>query len=564
MKSDLKSLSVQTTARVAFAQIAIAIGFLYCTQGDAASPFGTFSVMRDGYDEKLAGAEWDRGTIRIDRVVQNGSGGFSWAENIDWGSMWAGTGLGNIPNDRNWVVWINSLPSWLRANSWEQTPNNWDTYYNLIKWVCGQLPSQVKVIEVANEKIWWVDDKIGFPDKASMAEYIKRTNWAVRASSRSNLIIAGPTWVFPDAYARDRFNELMDYQWSDGSRVINYLDAFSMHNYTGEYNPTTDQVKKFEDWIKDLDDWYGNLGIKGWLNKAHYWTEFGWSIANSDSRKTVSQENQARFISRGYSALKSKGANIALAFCMIPLDFNYNLDYALLNRDQTKRSSYWTANFATQWLNNVGTGVHTKSTNRHTIDFGARMVVWDSSSAYAYNTGSSLVEAKDMYGNAVTITNGNTVNIGQSPVYLIKNLSRNYRIKCKWGGKYLATTGSTSGSNVATSDYNANSASIKWSLERVSGTQDVYRIKNLSGNNYLRATGTEVGSNIDSYSYNADWWSERWRVEKVPNDPGVYRIYCMWAPNMYVQATGDQSGANVNITGYNADWWSSRWTLEPF
>jgi hypothetical protein len=126
------------------------------------------------------------------------------------------------------------------------------------------------------------------------------------------LIIAGPTWVFPDAYARDRFNELMDYQWSDGSRVINYLDAFSMHNYTGEYNPTTDQVKKFEDWIKDLDDWYGNLGIKGWLNKAHYWTEFGWSIANSDSRKTVSQENQARFISRGYSALKSKGANIAL------------------------------------------------------------------------------------------------------------------------------------------------------------------------------------------------------------------------------------------------------------
>jgi hypothetical protein len=169
--------------------------------GLAENPFGHFTINRGAWPQKMADAVWDRGTLKINKIAKSGST-FVWTENSSLNSGFCGTGFADMPADRKWVVWLTDLPTWLQSGTTIQTPNNWTDYENLIKWLVPQLPPQVKVIEIANERYFWGPSR-AWQTASVMGEYIKRTSLAIH-SINPDLIVAGPVWTDIVSYNRDR------------------------------------------------------------------------------------------------------------------------------------------------------------------------------------------------------------------------------------------------------------------------------------------------------------------------------------------------------------------------
>jgi len=95
-------------------------------------------------------------------------------------------------------------------------------------------------------------------------------------------------------------------------------------------------------------------------------------------------------------------------------------------------------------------------------------------------------------------------------IRLVSGSSDEYWIQSNWGEYYLHNTGSSSGSEVQTRDFNDSDNAQKWVLEEVSG--NIFRLKSQAGGKYLNAGNTEWN---DAQTLNLDnsWGSMQWILE---------------------------------------------------
>lgn len=422
----------------------------------AVGPFGTYTVTTDVLDQKLTSASWDRGRINLAPIRKDAGGNLYWSYDGDWTSpssdhtTWGSAdGFASIPNDRNWTLYMYSAvaggtqPAWM----WSSTPGvpvNWTDYENVIRWTVNQLPPQVKVIEVDNEPSWGAGKE--FPNVGAMADYVKHTYNAIKSSARSDLIVASPASWTAGPSRLDEFNTLANYTWGDGHYTFDYVDAIAQHHYTDwqdtRWADANTKAKQFGLWYTQLEEWYANLRSSAHIDqsKPTYFTEFGYTtfIGGANPRPDHTQAQQADNLAKSYVALRAMGASMILGFDMEgyaeiwtpdgylpPTRGTTSDDFSMINLDLSKRPSWYSSDFATTWLLNVGTGTghHTRTLFDgyyvDTVEFGDRSVIWtENPTAFAFNGGKTLAKAQDEYGANVAVTDGATVTISQSPVFL--------------------------------------------------------------------------------------------------------------------------------------------------
>ncbi len=445
--------------------------------GVSTNPFGQMGLNRGAWADKMPDAMWDRAFINLNTILYNGTT-FSWDQTVQnpasqgvngryYGDGCFGSANGTppwqyMPTDRNWVLCLVGLPSWLCTSGTTQQPNNWASYQAMIKWVISQFPPQVKVLEMSNEITWWGPTP-GWQDAQHMADYISNTAQAKNASSRPDLILTGPTWTQPvywetPAYNLTQFETLANTE-SQGQPALTWLDAISMHNYAvaGPGTPPANNppAAQFDAWLSALQAWYGEIdtlsaetdgnGVSLLAEDVpHYWTEFGWPLTSSDSWSEFSMDDQATFISRGLTAMKAYNAAGILPFSLTESAFSFydpNVPSTTPGSPATEapRPSYYAAAFAMSWLKNVGAATLTQAVGHDTtgsypqgklctLDFGDRIVIWDSSEplgeTYPLTLAYPIVGVQDMYGvNLQFSSSGSTssVSVGYHPIFVAKN-----------------------------------------------------------------------------------------------------------------------------------------------
>lgn len=394
-----------------------------------ANPFGVFTINRGLWGARMPDAAWDRGFIRLHTITKNRDGGFSWAvspasQGVS-SNFYGAHCFDHLPSDRNWVLRLDGLPPWLQVGPKDVlTPNNWDEFEKLIQWVVAQFPPQVKVLEVANEYGWWGTTNRAWPDVATMAEYIKRVSRSVH-QQQPRLTVAGPVWVNTSSFLRARFAELATHQWPDGTRTLDWLDAISMHNYSGLDEP--DAEAKFTSWNRDLAAWYHLVDTIGYARLPHYWTEFGFPLkynrpGGQPSGRAVSAVEAARFYARAMTLLKAKNAACILPFSLASFDGHGSTqNFGLYDETSTtRRPAYFAAATTMAFLKEAGPGNILHAGTRTVVDFGNRAVIWDPASRYSYDPGYLIRAAIDLKGDPVIPANARTVPVGPDPIFVTK------------------------------------------------------------------------------------------------------------------------------------------------